>query len=312
MKFRSFRILRAVIRSRRPGSHTHRVSRLAFTILELMLAMGIFAMILTAVYMTWIAILKGTQSGLKAAAEVQRSRVALRALEDAFNGTEYFQANMKYYYFYADTSGDMASVSMVSRLPDGFLGSDQFQQQGQKVRRVSFYAEPGKNGMYNLVMTQVPILLATNAEYQAYTITLAKDVTQFQLAFFDTRKGEWLDEWKYTNQLPKIVQIALGLGKSTGNAGKPNDVVYSLVALPSVGVMPDVQGGAGLPPGPRNPNNPNDPNQPNPNDPNNPGSFNNPNNPNYNPNNPNYNPGINPNNPFRPPNQGFGGPRFPQ
>lgn len=119
--------LSARFRSRR-GVAKSRVwsSRVGFTILELMLSIGIFALILTAIYSIWIAILKGSRAGQKAAAEVQRSRIALRALEDAFNSTEYFIANMKYYYFYADTSGDMATVSLVARLPDGFLGSEQY------------------------------------------------------------------------------------------------------------------------------------------------------------------------------------------
>ena len=46
----------------------------AFTILEIMIALFIFAMVLTAIYSIWHGIIKGTASGLKAAAEVQRSR----------------------------------------------------------------------------------------------------------------------------------------------------------------------------------------------------------------------------------------------
>jgi type II secretory pathway pseudopilin PulG len=215
---------------------------LAFTIIEIMLAIGIFGMVLTAIYATWIAILKGTKSGLKAAAEVQRSRMAMRSLEDAFNSTEMFVANMKYYLFFADTSGDMAEVSLVTRLPAGFPGSDRYGD--QKVRRVSFYTRPGKDGMSDLIMTQAPILLATNNGVEAYTITLARDVTFFKLAFFDDRKNEWLEEWKSTNQLPRLVQIALGLGKTANDASKPYDLTYSLVALPSVAVQADIQGAA--------------------------------------------------------------------
>ena len=222
-----------------------RAAALAFTILEIMLAIGIFALILTAIYSTWIAILKGSQAGLKAAAEVQRSRMAIRTIEDAFNCAEYFQANMKYYLFFADTSGDMAAVSMAARLPASFPGVGRYGD--QVVRRVSFYTEPGKEGMNNLIMTQAPIMAASNSGFGPYTITLAKDVSMFQLAFFDPQKAEWLDEWKYTNRLPRIVQIALGMGKTAGNASKPYSVVYSLVALPSIGVTPDVQGGVGLP-----------------------------------------------------------------
>ena len=245
--------LSARFRSRR-GVAKSRVwsSRVGFTILELMLSIGIFALILTAIYSIWIAILKGSRAGQKAAAEVQRSRIALRALEDACNSTEYFIANMKYYYFYADTSGDMATVSLVARLPDGFLGSEQYKQLQQKVRRVTFETAPGRDGMRDLLMTQAPIQLPkelNDGSYQPYTITLARDVTHFQLSFFDPVKAEWLDEWKYTNQLPKIVQIALGLGKSANDPSKSSDVVYSLVALPSEGVGGDLQGGIGAGPG---------------------------------------------------------------
>lgn len=215
-------------------------SGLAFTIIEVLLAMGIFAMVLTAIYMIWISILKGSQAGLKAAAEVQRSRIAMRTLEDAFSSTEYFVANMNYYLFFADTSGDMAAVSLASRLPASFPGVGRYGD--QVVRRVSFFTQPGKEGMSELIMSQAPILLATNSEYQAYRITLAKDVTLFRLSFYDARKNEWLDEWKYTNQLPRLVQIALGLGKTAGNAAKPYDIAYTLVALPSSGVSVEVQG----------------------------------------------------------------------
>jgi type II secretory pathway pseudopilin PulG len=236
----------------RPGfSRCCRSGRIGFTILELMLSIGIFALILTAVYSIWIAILKGTHAGQKAAAEVQRARVALRALEDAFNSTEFFHANVRYYYFYADTSGDFASVSLVARLPDGFLGSEQYQQLQQKVRRITFEAKPGKAGTHDLMMTQAPILLPdtqANSGYEPYTITLAKDVTYFQLLFFDTLKGEWLQEWTKTNQLPKIVQIALGLGRSGKNSSKPSELVYSLVSLPSDPVVGGLQGGL---PGPQ-------------------------------------------------------------
>lgn len=225
----------------------------AFTILEIMLALGIFAMVLTAIYATWIAILKGSRAGLSAAAEVQRARMTIRTLEDAFNGTEYFQANFTNYLFFADTSGDMADVKLASRLPESFPGVGRYG--GQVVRRVHFYTEPGKDGMHDLKMSQWPIMAMVDAANPPYTITLARDVTHFQLAFFEPQKGEWLDEWIYTNKLPRMVQIALGLGKSASGGNKPYDVVYSMIALPSIGVTSDVQGGfrPGQQPPPRPP-----------------------------------------------------------
>ena len=98
-------------------------------------AITLVAMVLTAIYATWIAILKGSRAGLKAAAEVQRARMTIRTLEDAFNGTEFFQANLNpYYLFFADTSGDMADVELASRLPESFPGVGRSEM--QSVRRV--------------------------------------------------------------------------------------------------------------------------------------------------------------------------------
>lgn len=206
-----------------------------------MLAIGIFAMVLTAIYACWASILKGSHAGLKAAAEVQRARIAMRTIEDAFLTTETFYANMKYYLFFANTSGDMAEVSMACRLPATFPGVARYPN--QVVRRVSFYTQPGKDGMNELIMAQAPILMNTNDAIKPYELTLARDVTFFRMAFYDVQKAEWLDEWKYTNALPKLVQIALGLGKTKGQADKPSELVYSLVALPSIGVGMDLQRG---------------------------------------------------------------------
>ena len=261
----------------------NRKSLRGFTLLEILLAMGIFMMILTAVYATWIAILKGSRAGQKAAVEVQRSRITMKTLEDAFTSTEYFMANPKYYMFFADTSGDMATVSLATRLPGSFLGIGRYGD--QVVRRVSFYTQSGKDGMAELMMSQAPILLDTNDSTAAFTLTLATDVTLFQLAFYDAQKNEWLDEWKYTNQLPKLVKIALGLGKDRNN--KAYDVATTLVALPSVGVAADVQGATFAPPPTGVPN---------------PGDMNQPGQPGYQPGQPGYQP--------QPGQPGYGQPGF--
>ena len=49
----------------------------------------------------------------------------------------------------------------------------------QKVRRVTFYTEPGRDGMAELKMTLAPILVDTNSTFLPYTVTLATDVTRF-------------------------------------------------------------------------------------------------------------------------------------
>ncbi len=221
------------------------VFRRAFTLLEIMIALGIFAMILTGIYATWMTLMKGGDAAKRAAADVQRSRMALTTLHDAFLTTLMFKGNIRDYWFKADTSGDYAAVSLVARLPASFPGVGSYGD--QFVRRVEFSVEPGKDHGNELKMTQAPILLDTE-NVAPYSLVLARDVTLFRLSFYDQKKGEWLDEWKDTNQLPKLVQIGLGLGKLRGSS-EPADVVTTIVSLPANAVGGELQGAGGAPPG---------------------------------------------------------------
>ena len=82
-----------------------------------MVAMTIFGMVMVAIYSSWSAILRGSKVGLNAAAEAQRSRIAVRAIRDALTSAQLYIENVRYYWFMADTSGDFAALSLVSRLP---------------------------------------------------------------------------------------------------------------------------------------------------------------------------------------------------
>ena len=45
-------------------------ARRGFTLVEILMAMAIFALVLTAIYATWTAILRGSRVGLEVAAQV--------------------------------------------------------------------------------------------------------------------------------------------------------------------------------------------------------------------------------------------------
>ena len=241
--------MRAKQTAQRPWAAAHSAfrNRAGFTLLEIMIAIGLFALILTGIYSTWTSIMHGGHVAKKAAADVQRSRIALQTLHDAFTTAVMFTGNIRQYAFLADTSGDMAVVSLAARLPENFPGMGRYGD--LKVRRVTFSTRAGKEGN-ELIMTQAPMLLDTNSGAEAYSLTLARDVTMFKLLFYDARKNEWLDEWKYTNSMPKLVQIALGLG-NLRNSSTPSDVSTTIVSIPSNAVSPDIQGlGAPPPKGP--------------------------------------------------------------
>jgi prepilin-type N-terminal cleavage/methylation domain-containing protein len=212
-----------------------------FTIIEIMTAMAIFGMVVVAIFASWSAIAHGAASGNRAAATAQRSRVALRTIEDALGASRSFVADVQYYTFEAD-NGSEPYLSFVSLLSPTFPRSGRFGE--FNVRRVTFAVEPGPDSSKRLVLRQNPVLMDMDEDEQNYPVVLANDVRKFELAFWDKQKGDWLDEWTQTNQLPQMVKFKIQLG------GDENEITR-IVALPSVAVQAGWQipgstlGGAG-------------------------------------------------------------------
>ena len=48
-----------------------------------------------------------------------------------------------------------------------------------------------------------------------YTTVLAPNVNLFSLEFYNTNTLEWDPEWPWTNQLPRLVRVALSIGTAS-------------------------------------------------------------------------------------------------
>jgi prepilin-type N-terminal cleavage/methylation domain-containing protein len=186
----------------------------AFTLIEVMVALALLGMVIAAVYSSWIAIIRGSKIGLTAAAEVQRSRIAMRTLEDALTSTRMFVSDAEFYSFEGET-GSKAFLSFVANLPASFPRGGKFGD--YTVRRVTFALEPALNTGSQLVLRQTPLLVDADIDEKEHPVVLAKNVAKFELGFWDTRSGDWLDEWK-------------------GYQSRPRDEVVRVVALPSIAV----------------------------------------------------------------------------
>ena len=239
------------IQTSAPAPAGLRRCRCAFTVIEIMLAISIFSMVLTAIYASWSSILRASKLGADAATEIQRSRVASRTLQDALVSAVMFAGNANYYRFEADTSGDFAALSFVARLPASFPGSGYFGD--QVVRRVDFSVEQSKSGANVLMLRQIPILQTNLDLGDEHSILLAKDINLFGLEFWDVRKNEWVPEWIATNSLPKLVRFTLAFGNASGAKLKPEDITTRTVSIASAAVQADWQmprGGVGPPANP--------------------------------------------------------------
>ncbi|MCB1127022.1 MAG: hypothetical protein KDM81_11030 [Verrucomicrobiae bacterium] len=230
-----------------PASHCRKTRRplptAAFTLLELALALAVFAMVMTSIYACWSSILRSARVGNEAAAEAQRARVASRTLETALNSAVMFMANHSLYRFEADTSGEFAALSFLARLPASFPGGGYYGD--QVVRRVAFVVEPGEGSLNELRLIQFPILSGEVSDEQLHPLTIAQDVSLFMLEFSDGKSGEWMDEWTMTNRLPAMVRFALAFGRKNDGSNTPREMVVHSVLLPTRGVLPTFQGMAG-------------------------------------------------------------------
>jgi len=199
---------------------------------------------------------------------VQRARIAGRTIEETLGSVQSFALNQNYYAFVAE-NGSEAALSFVSRLSPSFPRSGKFA--GLDVRRVTFSLEGAPDGGKQLVLRQTPLLMEMDKDEKNYPLVLAKNVKEFKTEFWDTRTQDWIDEWKFTNQIPVLVKVTLKLADNAYSS-QVRQQVTRVVSLPSVMVQPVWQAPR-LPPGPGANGNPGAPGNPaNPGNPGVPGS----------------------------------------
>ena len=222
---------------RSAGCHRSRRSgRKGFTVMEVMVAVFLFALILLMIYSTWRLIFQSSQAAIRSTTDAQRARMAMRTLEDALSSATMFASNPRLYFFQADTSGQFAAVSFAADLSDSFPNSGMFG--GERLRRVSFYVPPGGN---DLVLEQNSLLADFEQGGEPAGLVLARDVQLFQLEFWDGQQRDFVEEWLSTNQLPVIVRVTLGFGQPKGSR-EPAQIVSRVVRLPTVAVPREAQG----------------------------------------------------------------------
>jgi prepilin-type N-terminal cleavage/methylation domain-containing protein len=221
-----------------------------FTLIEIIVALALLGLIVAAIYSSWAVIVRGSRTGLEAAAAVQRERVAVRTIEEALTCARSFAANIQYYSFVAE-NGDQPSLSFVAHLSKSFPRSGRFGD--LDVRRVTFSVEPGPDSTRQLVLRQSPLLMDWDIDEQEHPVVLAKDVKDFKMEFWNAHLNppDYVDEWTRTNELPPLILFTLELGSDPQHPNQARQVIARLVALPAVTVqvLPGGPGGPQRPPG---------------------------------------------------------------
>jgi prepilin-type N-terminal cleavage/methylation domain-containing protein len=228
--------------------HPPPVTRSAFTLIEIMVAIAIFMLVVAAVYSTWILILKSSQVGQEAAAQVQRQRIAVRTIEDSLTCIQSFQASMQYYSFIVQ-NGDQAELKFTARLPDVFPRAGRFVNPATgrnfPVRQLDFTVEPppaylgydSSEKEMDLVLRQKPILMDMDPVEQSTPLVLARFVKDFKIECWDTNALDWATEWDDTNSIPPAIRVTLTLG----GPAAPALPITRFIAAPSMTMPSTVQ-----------------------------------------------------------------------
>jgi len=197
----------------------------AFTLIELLVAMSLFTLVLISIFSCWKIIVTGSRVGLEAAASAQRARTGIHTVQAALQTAQMSLGNLDWYTFIADTSGKFTAVAFTARLPDDFPGSSLFGD--NSTRRVTLQVERGEDGKNNLMMRQWPLLVK---DEDPYAIVLARDVSVFNIEFWDDKEQDWMVDFPATNALPRAMRVALGVGYSPHDINRPQQLVERYVA----------------------------------------------------------------------------------
>lgn len=196
---------------------THRV--LGFTLLELMLALGIFAALGVLTSMTLSAVLKTDEiTEIKSVqlAEMQRAQLFLRrdigqvvprTIRDEF-GTS--QPALK-----GNTVGlEFSRTGWRNPIPEKHIRSE--------MQRVSYFMEGGE------LIRRYWYVLDRSQDTEPVERSILTDVDDFSLRYFDASDKQWLDSWpplneERQNDLPAVIEIKVNT--------KPFGEIVRLVGL---------------------------------------------------------------------------------
>ena len=201
--------------------------------------------------------MRASKTGLDVAASVQRSRIAIRMLEDSLGSAQSFAANLPYYYFLAE-NGNEAALSFVARLSKSFPRSGKFGD--LDVRRVTFSVEPGPDGGRQLVLRQMPLVMdEPDADEKAASHRAGEEREGLRNAILRhatrTRPNGWTSG-RSQRPINCPSWSRSPWSRTTRTPRRSQEEITRIINLPAVTVQPVWQTTAQIPGGPGGPGGP--------------------------------------------------------
>ena len=200
--------------------------RAGFTLVEVMLAIMILSLIITAVYGVWSASLKAWKRGGEASAVFQRQRIVMETLTELAQSAIYFSAAPELYAITGAKTPSLGdSVSFVTA-SDAFLPPSEANDIG--MRRVTISLERDEYQRTYLAIVNQPALVTddkSKKDLQAHVVSM--DVSGFYVRYLDPRDGSWAEKWEEPNLIPSAMEFTVVFGQP-GDAIAPVTVTRAI------------------------------------------------------------------------------------
>jgi type II secretion system protein J len=200
----------------------------AFTLLEIMLAITILALVATAVYATWNAGLSGWKRSANVTENLQRERIVMQTLAELTQSAVYFKSDKSLYDFQG--TREAQTGDNISFVTSSDLLLPQTESVAGAMRRVTISMQRDTYGRTFLGIANAPALQVETAE-EPVSHVLSADVCGFAVRYRDLRSAAWVEEWQEPSLIPSAVEYTVAFGVNDGRT--PPVVVTRTVELPA-------------------------------------------------------------------------------
>jgi type II secretion system protein J len=235
-------------------------NRAGFTLLEVLLAVSVLAILVTAVSSTFNAGLNSVRRGSEAAEAFQRERIVMDALMELTQSAVFFTPSASLYAFVATRNLNLGDTISFVTASDAYLPPSEAVAGG--MRRVTISLEQDQYRRTYLAIVNEPALRPNDDKSleppQAHVISM--DVSAFSVRYRDPRDGSWSDKWEEDELPPSAVEYTVAFGERGGRF--PPVIVTRAVDIPVAAFI--AAGGMPVPGVTASENNTNNPSPPGP------------------------------------------------
>lgn len=219
------------------------LSKKGFTLLEAIVAIAIFALLITGVTTLWLVSWRNTERVMKGGHSQNPIDRSLRRIGASMKASVFRKEPKKFYVWHTGEGPGKGSeaegLSFVTALaPDaGEAYSDT-----APLERILVKVEDG-----NLVMKAAPFTMIED-QWQRETV-LAEKVSAFQVEFLSPDDKDWKSEWKNEDRAPTAVRVSITL-QGEDKASDPKEWAHqwieSIPEPPALETMPQTPEGIPL------------------------------------------------------------------